>query len=194
MSEWGLEVPHLRGQGNDGVENMAGRFSGCAAIISEQYPKALYVHYSSHCLVLCFIAAGKITAISNMWSALLEISIFFKYSHKQHSKLELAIKAHADNQSVTKLVDLYKTRRLARSTAFVTLEALCEYVIATFEEVSTGSRAEWNADSQVSAAPLLRSLMSFHFIVSFIITARVVTRLHFLTSSLHSEVLLPGYH
>ena len=44
FAELGLELSLLRGQGYDGAGNMAGRLYGCAAIIVEQYPNALYIH------------------------------------------------------------------------------------------------------------------------------------------------------
>lgn len=92
---------------------MAGRLSGCVAIIAEQHPKALYIHCPSHCLnlCLCFVAASKITPISNMWSTFLEISIFFKYLPKRQGKLESVIVADGVNDPTkTKLVYLCKTR------------------------------------------------------------------------------------
>ena len=88
FAELGLELSRLRRQGYDGAGNMAGRLYGCAVVIAEQYPNTLYIHCSSHCLNLCVVAASKITTISNMWSTLLEISIFFKYSPKRQGKLE----------------------------------------------------------------------------------------------------------
>ena len=99
------------------------------------------------------------------------------------------IKDGDNNPPVTKLVDLCKTRWVARSISFVTFVALYEYVVATFEAISTGTRAEWNADSQYSAASLLRSITSFDFVVAFIITARVMARLHSLTVSLQFSSL-----
>ena len=188
-SEWGVELSRLRGQDYDGAGNMAGRLSGCAAVIAEQYPNALYIHCSSHCLNLCVVAASKITSISNMWSTLLEISIFFKYYPKRQGKLESVIKNGDNNPTVTKLVDLCKARWVARSTLLVTFEALYEYVVATFEAISTGTTADWNADSQSSAASLLRSITSFDFVVAFIITAGGMARLHSLTVSMQSSSL-----
>lgn len=109
LREWGIEMDHMRGQGYDGAGNMAGRLSGCAAIISESYPKALYVHCASHCLNLCIVTASKLTPVTNMWSILLDVSMFFKYSPKRQSKLEDVISAAAGNERawVTKLVDLF---------------------------------------------------------------------------------------
>ena len=110
LGEWGLNLDRLRGQGYDGAGNMAGRLSGCSAIIRQSYPKALYVHCSSHCLNLCVVAATKITPVSSMWSILLEVSIFFKYSSKRQAKLESVITANNEGATVRKLVDLCKTR------------------------------------------------------------------------------------
>ena len=40
----GLDLSNLRGQGYDGVSNMAGAIKGTAAIITKQYPLAIYWH------------------------------------------------------------------------------------------------------------------------------------------------------
>ena len=47
-----LDLSRLRGQGYDRANNMAESLAGCAAKISEQYPKAVYAHFSSHALNL----------------------------------------------------------------------------------------------------------------------------------------------
>lgn len=77
-----------------------------------------------------------------------------------------------NNQAQIKLVDLYKTRWVVRSTGLVTFEALFKYAVVTFRAMRTGTRAERNDDSKSSAASLLGSLTGFH--VPFIITARVM--------------------
>ena len=43
----------LRGQGYDGAGNMAGKLQGCAASITNKYPKALYMHCCAHCFNVC---------------------------------------------------------------------------------------------------------------------------------------------
>lgn len=189
LKTWGLDLQRLRGQGYDGAGNMAGHLSGCAAIISQSYPKAMYVHCSSHCLNLCVVSASKVKAVSNMCSVLLEVSMFFKYSPKRHAKLEETIKQGSETARITKLVDLCKTRWVARSTALVTFEALYGHVVATLEAICGGTQGEWNADSQSSAGSLLRSITSFEFIVTFVITSRVMAHLHSLTIALQSSSL-----
>jgi hypothetical protein len=55
ISEVGLDLIKCRSQTMDGAGNMAGRIKGCAALITEKYPKAVYHYCSSHDLnlVLC---------------------------------------------------------------------------------------------------------------------------------------------
>lgn len=38
LSEMGIHLKYLRGQGYDGASPMSGQFQGCAAIIRESYP------------------------------------------------------------------------------------------------------------------------------------------------------------
>ena len=48
----GLDPSMLRGQAYDGAGNMAEKTNGAAAIISSEFPLALYLHCASHCLNL----------------------------------------------------------------------------------------------------------------------------------------------
>ena len=43
-----LDPSKLRGQAYDGASNMSGKYKGCAAIIQQKYPLAIY----SHCMQL----------------------------------------------------------------------------------------------------------------------------------------------
>ena len=52
LEDWQLPACYLCGQTYDGAGSMAGKIKGVAARISEQYPKALYTHCSSHVLNL----------------------------------------------------------------------------------------------------------------------------------------------
>lgn len=66
LKTWGLDVAKLRGQGYDGAGNMAGKLNGCAANIMKDYPKALYLHCSSHALNLCIMQCSSINLVSAM--------------------------------------------------------------------------------------------------------------------------------
>lgn len=77
----------MRGQTYDGAANIAGRHRGAAALVAEKFPKAKYVHCSSHILNLCIVAASDVPAVTMMWSTMKQISIFFEYGPKRGAEL-----------------------------------------------------------------------------------------------------------
>ena len=66
LQEFSLDLSNVCGQAYDGAENMAGAVNGTAALISAQYPLALYMHCSSHCLNLAVVKTLQITSVRNM--------------------------------------------------------------------------------------------------------------------------------
>ena len=48
LSQWQLELEHLRGQAYDGAGAMAGKYKGATSCIITKPPKALYTHCASH--------------------------------------------------------------------------------------------------------------------------------------------------
>ena len=53
LNNWQLQPQCMRGQAYDGAGAMAGKVRGAAAIISSEYPKALYTHCAAYRLNLC---------------------------------------------------------------------------------------------------------------------------------------------
>ena len=51
----GLNMDMCHGQAYDGASNMAGAINGCAKLIRDKYPKAVYQHCRSHCLNLAIL-------------------------------------------------------------------------------------------------------------------------------------------
>ena len=45
---------------------MAGSVNGMAALITEDYPPALYLHCASHCLNLAAVSLLQVTSVHNM--------------------------------------------------------------------------------------------------------------------------------
>ena len=54
---YGLDPSYIRWQGYDGAGNMAGKCRCAAACVQREYPKAVYVHCTSHTSNLCVVAA-----------------------------------------------------------------------------------------------------------------------------------------
>ena len=51
----GLEMSQCRGQAYDGASSMSGAINGCAALIRNQHPLAIYQHCRSHALNLAIM-------------------------------------------------------------------------------------------------------------------------------------------
>ena len=190
LRSWGLDMKKLRGQGYDGAANMAGDVQGCAARITAEFPKALYLHCCSHALNLCIMAASKIKAVTAMWTTLREVSFFFNSSPKRQEKLQAVIaEVVADDVKVRKLTDLCRTRWSARHTALTTFLALFESVVQTLDEISSAPRSAWNTNTAGQAGAFLRSLLSFEFIAAFELVYEVMSIIQSLTSSLQEASL-----
>ena len=190
--QWNLDPQKWRGQGYDGAANMAGRMNGCAAIIQRDYPKAIYYHCSAHALNLCVMSMSQISQVSNMWTVLRQVSLFFENSPKQQQKLEDVIKETPNevlNDSARKkLVSLCRTRWVQRHCALVTFADLYSAVVDTLETISE-DRQHWNADSVQMAFSLLKSITDFLFIATFTITSNIMAYIQGLSIGLQEKSL-----
>ena len=83
-----LDLSNLRGQGYDGASTMKGHLSGCAALISKDYPSAIYVHCASHSLNLVLSEACKVDAIRNTIGTMKEMIAFIRTSKKRMDMLK----------------------------------------------------------------------------------------------------------
>ncbi|XP_011408029.1 PREDICTED: 52 kDa repressor of the inhibitor of the protein kinase-like, partial [Amphimedon queenslandica] len=60
LRSFGLDLFYLRGQAYDVAGTMTGSVNGTAAIISHDYPQALYLHCASHCLNLAAVKSLEV--------------------------------------------------------------------------------------------------------------------------------------
>ena len=61
-----MDLSDLCGQAYDGAGNMAGSVNGTAALITADYPLALYFHCASHCLNLAVVSLLQVIIVRNM--------------------------------------------------------------------------------------------------------------------------------
>ena len=85
LRSYDLYLTKLRGQGYDGAGNMAGPIRGTAALITAQYPLALYLHCASHSLNLAVVKSLQVTSVRNMMGIVNRVSIFFAKSQSTKS-------------------------------------------------------------------------------------------------------------
>ena len=164
---------------------MAGKYEGVAAQIQQKYPKAKYFHCAAHALNLCVVSASNVQAIRNMHGTMQEICLFFNLSPKQQAELEKNITEKGESRR-KKLVNLCKTRWVARIEAYESFSDLLSAVVSTMECISTG--AGWNAESSQKAASLLTAITQCEFLMAFVVVKNGLGYLKGLTVSLQSHL------
>jgi hypothetical protein len=112
-----LDLGNLRGQGYDGTSAMKGHLGGCAALISTDYPSAIYVHCASHSLNLVLSDACKVDTIRSTIGTMKEIITFIQASEKRMDALKEQITSIEPGSLRTRLVKLSETQWVGRHDA-----------------------------------------------------------------------------
>lgn len=81
--KFGLNLDKLHGQGYDGCSTMAGKDNGVQARIRNTYPKAVFVHCSSHRLNLVVHDLNSVADVRNTTGTVKSIIKFFRDSPKR---------------------------------------------------------------------------------------------------------------
>ena len=95
---------HLHGQAYAGAGNVAGSVRGTIALISAQYPLAMYLHCSSHCLNLAVMKSIEVVSVSNMMAVVGWVSQI----HPKHQEAFSITDRQSSSPSV-KLKDMCRT-------------------------------------------------------------------------------------
>lgn len=132
-----LRMEECRGQGYDGAGNMAGKFSGVAARIIQAYDKAVYVHCGSHILNLCVASACSIDMVREMMNNVRQVSDFFNNSPKRTIVLKEKIKEIYPQASHEKLINVCRTRWMARINGLSIFRKVYLAILAALEVVRT---------------------------------------------------------
>jgi Domain of unknown function (DUF4371)/hAT family C-terminal dimerisation region len=164
---YGLDLSKMRGQGYDGCAAMKGDKMGCQAIIRREFPKALFMHCSSHCLNLVIAHAAEVQSISNCIGTIKEVTNFIRASAK---RMHLFKEKVADIQGCSKkiLSGLCETRWVERHETVTRFVDMYPAVLCMLEDM-----LEW-ADTTTSskAAQFIASITSHRFLVALCVCAR----------------------
>uniref|UniRef100_A0A1X7U3U8 HAT C-terminal dimerisation domain-containing protein n=1 Tax=Amphimedon queenslandica TaxID=400682 RepID=A0A1X7U3U8_AMPQE len=128
LNDFHLNLSFLRGQGYDGAGNMAGSVKGTAALITEEYPLALYLHCASHCLNLAVVKSLQST--------------------NRQRAYELAIAETQPSSSVQKLKDLCRTCWVDSLSTFC---SLYKSTVSCMETIISEGPQLWSSDSLTDA-------------------------------------------
>ena len=189
LRSFDLDLSYLRGQAYDGAGNMAGSVNGTAAIISCDYPLALYLHCASHCLNLAVVKPLQITSIRNMINIIYRIYQFFDSHPKRQQALETAITNTQADSKVCKLKDLCRTRWVQRLDALSTFLSLYESTLHCLDTIYREGPQLWTADSIIDAHGLQLAISTCDFLSALVITNSCLQYLHPLTVSLQGKTI-----
>ena len=187
LQSYGLDLTKLRGQAYDGAGNMAGSVRGTAALITAQYPLALYLHCASHCLNLAVVKSLQVTSIRNMMGVAGRVYVFFAAHPKRQTALDKVIAETQPESSIRKLKDLCRTRWIQRIDALQIFQSLHVSVVSCMDGICSDGPRLWSSDSLTDARSLQLALSTTDFISSLVITNSCLKYLQALTTNLQAE-------
>lgn len=189
LVKWQLQPELLCGQAYDGAGAMAGKTKG-AARISEKYPRALFTHCVSHRLTLCVVKCCNILEISNVMDKADSVIRFFNNSPKRQLELEKWISdVLPTEEKRRKLKELCRTRWVERHQAFEVFIDPFIPTICCMEAITHAPSDNWNRDTRSDANSLLLAMSRFPFIVSLVLTQKVLSYTKRITVKLQGRYL-----
>lgn len=163
LKDCGLDLSLLVGQGYDGASAMKGQFSGVQALVKKDYPAALYVHCSAHCLNLTLIKASEVQSIRNCFGTISAVYSFFVSPKRQNCLKSIIESDEQKEHNRTRLVKMCPTRWVEKHESVLAFCELLPHVRAALETIST----EWRDHETISSArSLLHSIACSEFLVA----------------------------
>jgi len=137
LSQLGLNLEHMRGQGYDGSSNMSGKYRGVQARVKELYPLAMYTHCCNHVLNLVISTSSQLPVIRNAMATILDICVFLSRSAQRVSifqdNVERDVSGSASSQQ--KLKSICATPWAERHVSIIIFVTLLPAVVSTLEEL-----------------------------------------------------------
>ena len=175
-----LDLSLLRGQAYDGASNMAGKYRGCAAIIQNKHPRALYSHCCSRELNIAMVSSCSLVIVQNLFSVMNKVYKFFD----NHPKCQYAL----NECSSMKVKSLCKTRWLQSIDAFHVFMDMFDSIVQCFDSI-TNDQSGWSRDALVDAIALSKCLLDFEFIIALHVVERYMSYTESLTRALQARAL-----
>ena len=180
LNEVHLDIRNVRAQCYDGAANMAGKYNGVQAKITELSPQTSYIHCKAHQLNLALVHSSKELCVRNMMSTVQEIAFSFDYSAKRLTAFSAEL---ADNQNVQeemerrwKLRTLCETRWSSRADSLFTFRTAFSVVVSALETLKN--------DKDEKAGLYLTAILKFDFIVVLVVAEHILSSTVALTNYL----------
>ncbi|XP_025425708.1 zinc finger MYM-type protein 1-like [Sipha flava] len=167
----GLNLNNLIGQGYDGCSAMSGIHNGVQAIIKNEFPKAVFVHCSSHRLNLVINDLNKLQHIQNCAGIINSIIKFFRLSPKRRKRIE-------------KIPYFCETRW---SEKYKTIRIFSEQFVGIVEQLEIISMETcFDSQTKSQAFQLHSAATKSNFIVCLFIMAKFSAQLEPITNALQA--------
>ena len=157
------------------------------ALIATDYPLALYLHCTSHCLNLAVVSSLQVTSVRNTMGVVGKVYQFFAAHPRRQQALEKAISDTQPASSVHKLKDLCRTRWVQRIDAIEVFCSLHQSIVSCMESVCDDGPSSWTLDALTDARSLLLAISTTDFLSALVITNACLKYLQALTSNLQAE-------
>ena len=155
--KYGLEMQKLVGQGYDGCSTMAGEVSGVQQRIRDLYPKAYFMHCTSHWLNLVINDQNNVMEIRNAVAVIKSVIVYFRESSvRRHLVSRIPLLCE------TRWSEKYKSIRLF-------YQNFCD-IFTKLVEIT--QERKYSSDSRQKALQHIRSLSSSDFLVCLAIIAK----------------------
>lgn len=119
-------------------------------------------------------------------------SEFFNFSPKRFALLKKTIKELLPKARHTHVLNVCKTRWVARLDGLAVFVESFPAIVQSFEEIKDNEDRTWNSESTQKASGLYHSIVSFQFIVTLVIVSRCLEVTRPLTHQLQSSTIDAG--
>ena len=148
-TELGISMNDCGGQCYDGAGNMAGRLNGASSLIKADHDKAIYVHCMNHRLNLCIADTCSLPLVREMMATVRKLSEFFNNSPKRQQYLIKSIKELLPDNNHQVLINVCRTRWVARIDGMDRIVEMLLPVASTLEDIAmnkdeNGNRGQGN--------------------------------------------------
>ena len=94
LSQLGLNLEHMRGQGYDGASNMSGKYRCVQARVKELYPLAMYTHCCNHVykLVITVVLHRSCQLLEMRWQLYRTYAFFCRVLHSANRYVKTMLK------------------------------------------------------------------------------------------------------
>ena len=175
------DIKKLRGQGGyDGAANMSGPIKGVQSRILAVQPLAFYTHCQGHNLNLVVTDSCEVADVRNTIGTVKQVINFFRASAQRNSVFQSKLSTDA---SYKRLHSLCETSWSERATG---LKCFIESLIPIFEGLATLNSTDFNKDTSSQARTLLVSISHFDFIITLIVTSKILSEINTLSRSLQA--------